>query len=204
MSEETNIETTETATEATTGEERKSRELLNELKQAKSKLAEFERQQEEREVAESKKKGDYEALLQKEKDKAAKLVKEREDALNQSNARINQLLTDNTIKGIITAHEVQPALAKALTALLKSEMTIGDEGAMFGDKSPEDFAKEFFATEEGQAFLKPDLKSGGGSTGNTTNAPATPDYWDFTAYADMKKTDPVLAAAYAKKHNQAF
>jgi hypothetical protein len=88
--------------------------------------------------------------------------------------------------------------------LLKGQLSVTEDGVMFGDKSPEDFAKAFFASDDGREFLKPVVNSGGGATGNTGTAPATPDAWSLTKYSELKADDPTLAAAYAKKHNKRF
>jgi hypothetical protein len=199
--ENTNTETatqTETAPDVVTeGSVRHNRQLLNDLKKAQDRLDEYE-------AAEAKKKGDYDTLLKKEQDKAAKSIKERDEALAAANARMTSLLTDNALKDMIGAYDVKPSLRPALVALLKGQLSVTEDGVMFGDKSPEDFAKAFFASDDGREFLKPVVNSGGGATGNTGTAPATPDAWSLTKYSELKADDPTLAAAYAKKHNKRF
>lgn len=201
---EENTNTTETTQNDNEGLVRAKNELLNELKQARAENARFKAEQEERETAAAKKAGDFEALLKKEQDKSAKSIKERDEALAAANARMTTLLSENALKDMIGGYDVKPSLRPALVALLKSQLSVTDEGVMFGDKSPEDFGKAFFASEDGRDFLKPILNSGGGATGNTGSAPATPDVWSLTKYAEMKADDPTAAAAYAKKHNKNF
>jgi hypothetical protein len=169
MSDETtNTESTpEIKTEGTV---RHNKELLDELKQARASLAAFEAEKAEREADNAKKRGDYESLLKKEQDKAAKALAERDANLTARDAKINQLLTDNALKDMIGAYDVKPSLRPALVALLKGQLSVTEDGVMFDDKSPADFGKAFFASEEGRDFLKPALNSGGGATGN---APST-------------------------------
>lgn len=202
MSEEnTNTETSQTDNE---GLVRAKNDLLNELKQARAQLKQFQDADAERETEAAKKKGDYEALLKKEQEKAAKSIKERDDALATANAKMTSLLTDNALKDMIGAYDVKPSLRPALVAMLKGQLSVTEDGVMFGDKSPEDFGKAFFASEDGRDFLKERINSGGGATGNTNGTPATPDTWNFSKYAAMKAEDPALAAAYAKKHGKPF
>lgn len=205
MSEE-NTNTTDTTADntKTEGTVRHNRELLNDLAKFKAKVAEYEAEKEARETAAAQKKGDYEALLKKEQDKAAKLAAEKKSEIEAREARINSLLTENALKDMIGAYDVKPSLRPALVALLKGQLNVTAEGVMVGDKSPDEFAKEFFASEDGRDFLKPLVNSGGGATGNTGTTPATPETWSLTKYAEMKAEDPVLAAAYAKKHNKRF
>lgn len=200
--ENTNIDSVqETKTEGTV---RHNRELLNELKEARASLAAFEAEKAEREEEAAKRKGDYETLLKKEQDKAAKSLKERDEALAAANARMTGLLTENALKDMIGAYDVKPSLRPALVALLKSQLSVTDDGVMFGDKTPEDFGKAFFASEDGRDFLKPVINSGAGATGNAGMAGGLPDSWNFTTYTTMKAEDPALAAAYAKKHGKKF
>lgn len=124
--------------------------------------------------------------------------------LSAKQERIINLLTENAIKDVIGAYDVKPSLRPALVSHLKGLIKADEEGAMFGDKTPEDFGKEFFASEDGRDFLKPVINSGGGATGNTGVAPSTPDKWSLSAYAEMKAEDPTRAAAYAKKHGKNF
>jgi len=208
MSEETtepkNVETTNDTEIVTEGSVRHNKALLDELKQARATLAAIEAERAERETAAAKKAGDYEGLLKKEQEKAAKLLKERDENLLARDAKIKQLLTDNAIKDVIGSYEVRPGLRTALVNHLKTMVETGNDGVTLMGKPAGDFGKAFFASEEGREWLKPVLNSGGGATGNAGSVPATPDKWNLSTYAQMKNEDPAMAAAYAKKHNKSF
>ena len=72
--------------------------------------------------------------------------------------------------------------------MLKAEATFKDGALSFGDKSVDDFVKDWTSpTGEGYMFLEGTQHSGGGASGGTTTATNDQPKTRTEAYAEMFK-----------------
>lgn len=162
---------------ATNGLISKRDELLGEVRKLKAERgeadevkAELDRLKEEK----ARKEGDFTTLEQRLKDTHAAELAKRDQQLTDQTAKINKLLIDNGLADALDAVNISPALKKAVTAMLREQVTVteldGNLAAVVDNKPLNDFVKEWAGTDEGSAFVSAPESKGGGAPGGTNNA----------------------------------
>lgn len=84
---------------------------------------------------------------------------------------VQKLLIDNGLSDAILKAGVKPELAKAAKALFAGQAAIKIDGdnrsAVIGDKSIDDYIKDWAASDEGKHFIAAPLNQGGGGQGGS-------------------------------------
>lgn len=163
----------------------KNRELIGEKQAAKQAALQAQQTAQARELEKAEKEGDITAM---------KLAHQRE--LEQLDQSLRALVVDNAIKDALNKYGVKQEYARGATALLK-EMTKYEKGvATIDGASIADYTKAFFTSSEGAHYIRARDNSGGGAAGSTTVA-AKVEPFNETKYAELRKTDPKSAQAWA-------
>jgi len=151
----------------------KNRELLAELRKAKSGKESDNSAEMERLETENARLSTELAKASKDLKAAQKAAEENGSTLASERAYTERLLIDNGLSAALTANGVtNPAHAKAAAALIRSTSKIeiavdGDNRtATVGGKALADFVKEWSSTDDGKNFVTATANGGGGAPGS--------------------------------------
>lgn len=146
----------------------KNRELLNEVKIARSKAKGVEIDPSEYAALQS----EVEALkaqLDKSQKEAAKTVDSLNKALQTKDGALQNYLIDNGLNDALLKAGVRPEMMPAVKAMLKSQTKLqeadGQYSALMGDKPLMDAVAEWAAGDEGKHFVSAPANTGGGAPG---------------------------------------
>ena len=154
--------------EAVTGLKNKNTELLAERKKARKDSAidpdDYNRLKEEKSTLE-----DQLAEAQKAIKASASEFEKLKKSHESEAGYVQKLLIDNGLSDAILKAGVKPELAKAAKALFAGQASIKIDGenrsAVIGDKSIDDYIKEWASSDEGKHFVAAPLNQGGGGNG---------------------------------------
>ncbi len=153
----------------------KNEELLNELKVAKAKARELEQAEADRKAELAKreeeqllKEGNYQKLLETEKQRASE--KEGEALLYR--AKYEEREIDLGLTSALTSAGVKPEFMRAASTMLKGEAELSESGVALRGKPLADAIKEWAASDEGKAFVANGNAGGGAEGGGKGKQPA--------------------------------
>ena len=181
----------------------KNKELVGEKLTWKTKAQEAQDAADEAATRAAERGGDVEAL------KAAhqRDLKKLQDQLSARDADLRTIRVDNAIKDAITLGNVKPEYARAVTALLKSDVDYVEGQATIEGKSIQDYAAAYFKSKDGQHFVRASDNTGGGATGSDgaraskwAKAPETAE--EFTDFMQLTITNKSQANALADQWNR--
>ena len=173
---------------------KKNKELIAEKQAAKQAAQDALDEADNAKSSAAEKKGDIEAL----KALHAKELKKAQDVLAERDTSLRKITLDNEIANGLTANNVRPELARAVTAMMKAEAEYANGTATIGGQPIADYMKEFLSGADGAHFVRASDNSGGGATGSTTTkANLANKEFNLSEYSAMRKTDPDTAAAWA-------
>jgi hypothetical protein len=154
--------------EAVKGLKAKNEQLIGELRTAR-KTATVDPEEYSRLLEENRALSEQVSDLNKANKLAMSDAEKMKKLFEAENGFSSKLLIDNGITAALTGAGVKPELLKAAGALFKSQAAIKVEGdsrsAVIGDKSVNDFIKEWANTDEGKHFVAAPLNGGGGANG---------------------------------------
>lgn len=197
------------ADDDTSGLKANNAELLKKLKAEKDARKTLEERlqvlEDERDQAQSDaaaKAGDVDTIKAQLEAKHAKEIKALTDGKSALEVRLSELLIDNEIKTAITANNVLPQFAPAVTALLKNGAALKDGVAMAGDVPLADRITAFMSGEEGKYFVAEPVNSGSGAQSSSTAVKGhgyTKENFNsrLGEWAALEKTNPDEARAIA-------
>lgn len=168
MTLEEQIEDLKNQVEATNS---KNSELLKELRAAKNKNKELD-------IDTYNKVLDENDNLKSEVSKLNGTIKQKEievqklsTSFQEANGKLEQLSYDDAITKVVDGLKLAGNKQAIAKKLLKAEATFKDGALSFGDKSVEDFVKDWTSpTGEGYMFLEGTQHSGGGASGGNNTA----------------------------------
>jgi len=139
--------------------------------------------------------------LEKMTKRAEKAERDLNTALEQADASgksLREYKRDAAIANVITANKVNPDDARAVRALILTELDADGDEPTVGGQALNDYAKTFFA-KEGQRYILAADHNGGGATGsdNTKASRMTKENFNFTEFAKIQLADPAEANAIA-------
>jgi hypothetical protein len=168
-------------------------EELAELKEAKTKLDEIERQK---------------AETDKDYQKQLKLAKEQKDEadtkLAAATKRINKMTIDHEVRKALGKHQIIPQLLKSAVMLISSDCKIGAEDAvMVGSETVDAHVTKWITTDEGKAYVGLDISGGGaGSEQKKYDSAAvhwSKEGWNVTEQMKVQKSNSELYSVLKKK-----
>lgn len=185
MTLEEQIEDLKNQIEATSS---KNSELIKELRIAKNKNKEFN-------LDDFNKLTEKVEQLESENSKLNGTIKQKEievqklsTLFQETNGKLEQLSYDDAITKVVDGLKLAGNKQAIAKKLLKAEATFKDGALSFGDKSVDDFVKDWTSpTGEGYMFLEGTQHSGGGASGGTTTTPSDQPKTRTEAYAEMFK-----------------
>lgn len=160
----------EAVNDAVSGLKNKNTELLAELKKARKDSAidpdDYNRLKDEKSQLEDKL-AEAQKAIKASSSEVDKLKKAHESEAGY----VQKLLIDNGLSDAILKAGVKPELAKAAKALFAGQAAIKIDGdnrsAVIGDKSIDDYIKDWAASDEGKHFIAAPLNQGGGGQGGS-------------------------------------
>ena len=115
-------------------------------------------------------------------------VQKLSTSFQEANGKLEQLSYDDAITKVVDGLKLAGNKQAIAKKLLKAEATFKDGALSFGDKSVDDFVKDWTSpTGEGYMFLEGTQHSGGGASGGTTTTPNDQPKTRTEAYAEMFK-----------------
>ena len=122
-------------------------------------------------------------------------VQKLSTSFQEANGKLEQLSYDDAITKVVDGLKLAGNKQAIAKKLLKAEATFKDGALSFGDKSVDDFVKDWTSpTGEGYMFLEGTQHSGGGASGGTTTtATTTETKVDSTQHKD---TNSFMSAAF--------
>lgn len=115
-------------------------------------------------------------------------VQKLSTSFQEANGKLEQLSYDDAIAKVVDGLKLAGNKQAIAKKLLKAEATFKDGALSFGDKSVDDFVKDWTSpTGEGYMFLEGAQHSGGGASGGTTTTPNDQPKTRTEAYAEMFK-----------------
>ena len=192
MTLEEQIEDLKNQIEATSS---KNSELIKELRIAKNKNKEFN-------LEDFNKLTEKVEQLESENSKLNGTIKQKDievqklsTSFQEANGKLEQLSYDDAIAKVVDGLKLAGNKQAIAKKLLKAEATFKDGALSFGDKSVDDFVKDWTSpTGEGYMFLEGTQHSGGGASGGTTTTPTTTEkVVDSTQHKD---TNSFMSAAF--------
>ena len=179
----------------------KNKELLTEVKKERNKnrelnLEDFNKLTEKVEQLESENSKLNGTIKQKEIE-----VQKLSTSFQEANGKLEQLSYDDAIAKVVDGLKLAGNKQAIAKKLLKAEATFKDGALSFGDKSVDDFVKDWTSpTGEGYMFLEGTQHSGGGASGGGhTGAIDVSKYFDrsssdfnLTKQAEILKSNPAL------------
>lgn len=122
-------------------------------------------------------------------------VQKLSTSYQEANGKLEQLSYDDAITKVVDGLKLAGNKQAIAKKLLKAEATFKDGALSFGDKSVDDFVKDWTSpTGEGYMFLEGTQHSGGGASGGTTTTPTTTEkVVDSTQHKD---TNSFMSAAF--------
>ena len=122
-------------------------------------------------------------------------VQKLSTSYQEANGKLEQLSYDDAITKVVDGLKLAGNKQAVAKKLLKAEATFKDGALSFGDKSVDDFVKDWTSpTGEGYMFLEGTQHSGGGASGGTTTTPTTTETKvDSTQHKD---TNSFMSAAF--------
>ena len=173
----------------------KNKELLTEVKKERNKnrelnLDDFNKLTEKVEQLESENSKLNGTIKQKDIE-----VQKLSTSFQEANGKLEQLSYDDAIAKVVDGLKLAGNKQAIAKKLLKAEATFKDGSLSFGDKSVDDFVKDWTSpTGEGYMFLEGTQHSGGGASGGTTTtATTTETKIDSTQHKD---TNSFMSAAF--------
>jgi len=157
-------------------------------------------------------KNQFEARITNMTTKHEKLVKEKDDKINELSGTINRLIIDDGLTKALVEVGVDKRFMKASHALLRSQVTVTNEDGEYkaivetsdgGPVALTDFVKGWAETEEGKAFIIPAEGAGAGggkrSGGFTGSNPWKTETRNLTEQAKILRENPKLAERLKKE-----
>ena len=115
-------------------------------------------------------------------------VQKLSTSFQEANGKLEQLSYDDAITKVVDGLKLAGNKQAIAKKLLKAEATFKDGVLSFGDKSVDDFVKDWTSpTGEGYMFLEGTQHSGGGASGGTTTTSNDQPKTRTEAYAEMFK-----------------
>lgn len=106
----------------------------------------------------------------------------------EANGKLEQLSYDDAITKVVDGLKLAGNKQAIAKKLLKAEATFKDGVLSFGEKSVDDFVKDWTSpTGEGYMFLEGTQHSGGGASGGTTTNPTNQPKTRTEEYSEMFK-----------------
>ncbi len=185
MTLEEQIEDLKNQIEATSS---KNSELIKELRIAKNKNKEFS-------LEDFNKLTEKVEQLESENSKLNGTIKQKDievqklsTSFQEANGKLDQLSYDDAITKVVDGLKLAGNKQAIAKKLLKAEATFKDGALSFGDKSVDDFVKDWTSpTGEGYMFLEGTQHSGGGASGGGNPPPNDQPKTRTEAYAEMFK-----------------
>lgn len=185
MTLEEQIEDLKNQVEATNS---KNSELLKELRAAKNKNKELD-------IDTYNKVLDENDNLKSEVSKLNGTIKQKEievqklsTSFQEANGKLEQLSYDDAITKVVDGLKLAGNKQAIAKKLLKAEATFKDGALSFGDKSVDDFIKDWTSpTGEGYMFLEGTQHSGGGASGGGNPPPSDKPKTRTEEYSEMFK-----------------
>lgn len=121
-------------------------------------------------------------------------VQKLSTSFQEANGKLEQLSYDDAITKVVDGLKLAGNKQAIAKKLLKAEATFKDGALSFGDKSVDDFVKDWTSpTGEGYMFLEGTQHSGGGASGGGNHAPIADKVIDSTQHKD---TNSFMSAAF--------
>jgi phage I-like protein len=146
--------------------------------------------------------GDMEAI----KAAHAKELQKLQAKYDALDGDLRTVRVDNEIARAITEGNVRPEMVRAVTAMMKAEVSYEAGVATIDGKPIADHATEYLGGKDGAHFVRPADNSGGGAAGATTSTKIadhgfTKDNFGqrMTEWSMMAKSDPELAKSIAQQ-----
>ena len=115
-------------------------------------------------------------------------VQKLSTSFQEANGKLEQLSYDDAITKVVDGLKLAGNKQAIAKKLLKAEATFKDGSLSFGDKSVDDFVKDWTSpTGEGYMFLEGTQHSGGGASGGGNPPPNDQPKTRTEAYAEMFK-----------------
>ena len=172
----------------------KNKELLTEVKKERNKnrelnLEDFNKLTEKVEQLESENSKLNGTIKQKDME-----VQKLSTSFQEANGKLEQLSYDDAITKVVDSLKLAGNKQAIAKKLLKAEATFKDGALSFGDKSVDDFVKDWTSpTGEGYMFLEGTQHSGGGASGSGNPTPIADKVVDSTQHKD---TNSFMSAAF--------
>ena len=121
-------------------------------------------------------------------------VQKLSTSYQEANGKLEQLSYDDAITKVVDGLKLAGNKQAVAKKLLKAEATFKDGALSFGDKSVDDFVKDWTSpTGEGYMFLEGTQHSGGGASGGGNTPPIAEKVIDSTQHKD---TNSFMSAAF--------
>lgn len=140
----------------------KNRELLTEKQKAKQKAQEAQDAADEAAALAAENGGNIEAL----KAAQAKELKKVQEKLDASESDLRTIRVDHELARAVSEGNVRPEMVRAVTAMLKSEVTYENGVATIDGKPIAEHVSAYLAGKDGAHFVRAADNSGGGATGS--------------------------------------
>jgi hypothetical protein len=192
--------------EATKALAAKNKQLLGEVRDAKSAKTTAELSAEEAKDEAARKAGDIEALEARLTAKHTAALKAVEEARDNALKEVKSLKIDTVISKSLIDNNVSTHMIAPLEAMFRAGATLDEDGkATYEGKELGGFLTGYFATDAGKHFVSAPSNSGGGATGNAstksglwTKKPETAQ--ELSEFSKLAITDPGEYNALCDQH----
>lgn len=155
--------------------------------------------------------GEFKKLLDTAKTQHAEERASLNDSLKTEREIIKKLLVNDGLSKALSKNSINPVLLEAAISILSHNVSVvdidGKRVAQVGDKSLDDFVKDWSATDVGKNFILAPSNNGGGSGGNNSNNSSSEfekhfqsKTWNLTEQAKLLKSDPEKYAILHEKY----
>ena len=150
----------------------KNRELLSELKTARTKNKEIDIDAYYKTLDELDSLKSENSKLSNELNKKSKEFDGLSNTLLEKDNFLKNLTLENSLNDHLTKAGVKPEFMNAAKALLKNQASVSDNNVLIGDKNIADYMTEWSASD-GKVFIAAPANNGGGATGSNGTATVT-------------------------------
>lgn len=147
----------------------KNKELLSELKTARTKNKEIDIDAYYKTLDELDSLKSENSKLSNELNKKSKEFDGLSNTLLEKENYLKNLTLENSLNEQLTKVNVKPELLPAVKALLKGQASVNENNVLIGDKAINDFMAEW-STTDGKAYIQAPANSGTGATGSNGSA----------------------------------
>ena len=150
----------------------KNKELLSELKTARTKNKEIDIDAYYKTLDELDSLKSENSKLSNELNKKSKEFDGLSNTLLEKDNYLKNLTLENSLNDHLTKAGVKPEFMNAAKALLKNQASVSDNNVLIGDKNIADYMTEWSASD-GKVFIAAPANNGGGATGSNGTANVT-------------------------------